>query len=506
MTTEEQLPATASRFGDYELLRYFTAGGMADLYLAKNRRFGDRQLILKRIQSRYLGHSRVVKMFIDEGRIARLLEHPNVVRVLDVGQADGNWYIAMEHIQGHDLVALARRSAEADLRIPRPVAVGVLTQVAAGLAYAHSRTDDGGRSLRIIHCDVSPGNVVIAFSGVAKIVDFGIARATIAAREEGGVAGKYNYMAPEQVRGERFDARADLFPLGVMLHELTVGRRLFRGRPEVVMRRVCEDPIPLPSDLAPGYPPALERIVMRLLERDPAARYPSAAQALEDLRAYLREGEDGWDSPAIARYLRSLFTAPRQETTDPSVIVEDMEVDRGMPDAGPDAVGEVLPSELLAGPPADEPRDTPREVSFPELIPGAAEAGTPTPTARHPVARGDDGPTAAIVLPDVTPKRTRAPAAAVEATEMVRLPEARRPRGKGGKRPRSTAGAKTSRPQPAGPARRPGPGDATMLVKTPESRRLASRPPISLSTGLVVGGSMLMVAIALFIAWLIAGR
>lgn len=409
MSTDDNAPL--GRFGDFELLRYFTAGGMADLYLARSPRFGARQLVLKRIQARYLDHTRVVKMFIDEGRIARLLEHPNIVRVLDVGQAEGNWYIAMEHIHGHDLVALGRRAAEAGIRIPRAVAVGALAQVAAGLDYAHSHSDERGRPLRIVHCDVSPGNVVISFRGVAKIVDFGI-------------------------------ARADLFPLGVMLHELTVGKRLFRGPPPAVMRMVCDDPIPAPSELVPGYPRALERIVMRLLERDPSRRYPTAGAALADLREYLLAEEQGWDSPQLARFLRSLFAAPRQEASDPSVIVEDVEVDRGMPETDEVALPPVGAEGLeglegLDG--LDDDHDTPLDTALPP----------------DPRAPGHDGPTVASRLPPPAPPPPRPP---VEATELMVLP--------------------------------------------PPPRR--ERPAVG--SALLVAASVAMLAVALVVAWLIAGR
>ena len=330
-----------ARFGDYELVRYLAAGGMADLYLARSERFTGGNLVVKRIQQRYLDHTRVVKMFIDEGRIAKLLDHPNIVRVIDVGSEEGAWYIAMEYIHGHDLVAIGRRSVESNMPIPRGVAVGIVTQVAAGLSYAHTLTDEHGHPFEIVHCDVSPGNVVISFRGLAKVVDFGIARATIALREEDGVAGKYNYMAPEQVRGDRVDARADLFSLGAILWELTSGRRLFKGRPEVVMKKVMEDPIPSPLDLVPGYPPSLSRIVMRLLERDPAARFPSAGALMGELKDYLAREEVGYGKGEIARYIQALFQAPRADRTDPQVIIEDVEVDRGMPETGEVLLAEV---------------------------------------------------------------------------------------------------------------------------------------------------------------------
>ncbi len=305
-----------SRYADYELVRYFTAGGMADLYLVRSLQEGvsDRHLVLKRIQQRYLDHTHVVQLFLDEGRIAQTLTHPNIVQVVDVGEAEGNYYIAMEYIAGHDLVAIARRGIETGKFLPRPLAVGLVQQVAAGLAYAHTHTDSAGHPLSIVHCDISPGNIVVSWRGTAKIVDFGIARAAIALRKEDGVAGKYNYMAPEQIRGEDIDARADLFSLGVILWELTLGKRLFRGKPEIARHKVLEEPIPQPRDLSVDYPEELATIVMRLLERDRDRRYSSAAAVSADLRSFLRTTKGGWYKQDVALYLRDLFQSPPSES------------------------------------------------------------------------------------------------------------------------------------------------------------------------------------------------
>ena len=198
------------RIADYELVEYLTAGGMADLYLARNPGHAE-PVVLKTIQRRYLELTRVVRMFVDEGRIAKALAHSNIVRIYDVGEDHGAYYIAMEFIAGRDLLAIARHGIEAGKFLPLHLAVAIIAQVATGLTYAHEKRDESGRPLRIVHCDISPGNVVVSFGGTAKIVDFGIARAAIQLRaEDDSVVGKFNYMAPEQIRGEPLDARADL--------------------------------------------------------------------------------------------------------------------------------------------------------------------------------------------------------------------------------------------------------------------------------------------------------
>jgi serine/threonine protein kinase len=308
--------AGAERFGEYELVRYLTAGGMADLWLARSVRFPD-DLVIKKIQPRYIEMTRVVKMFIDEGRIAQALDHPNVVKVVDVGHDAGTYFIAMEYIPGRDLLAICRRGIEVGNFLPRHLAVAILAQAARGLVYAHEKTDDAGQPLHVVHCDISPGNIVVGWGGTVKLVDFGIARATIMLREaDHSVAGKYNYMAPEQIRGEAVDGRADIFSLGIILYELTVGKRLFRGRPEQVMRLVLDEPIARPTELRPDYPQSLENIVLRALERDPARRYPSARALRTDLMAWLAETGLSHGKRHIAEYLSSIFGAKKQRDAD----------------------------------------------------------------------------------------------------------------------------------------------------------------------------------------------
>jgi serine/threonine-protein kinase len=325
--------AAKDRFGGYELVRYFATGGMADLYLARRDDY-DGDLVLKKIQTRYVEFTKVVKMFVDEGRIAQALDHPNIVKVIDVGQHEGTYFIAMEYIPGRDLLAVCRRGVETGRFLPRPLAVAVLVQALRGLQHAHEKTGADGQSLRIVHCDISPGNIVVGWGGTVKIVDFGISRATIQLRvQDHSVAGKYNYMAPEQIRGEPVDARADLFAMGILLYELTTGRRLFRGRPEQVMRLVIEEPIPKPTEVRADYPPALEKIVLRALERDPAARYQSARAMRDDLMVWLAEQGEPHGKRQIAVYLRDIFGAEKKQESDEFGGDEDAELvlEKGLP-------------------------------------------------------------------------------------------------------------------------------------------------------------------------------
>jgi hypothetical protein len=195
------------------------------------------------------------------------------------------------------------------------IAIAIVAQVAKGLAYAHEKHDAEGLSLQVVHCDISPGNVVVSFGGTAKIVDFGIARAAIQLRaEDHTVVGKYNYMAPEQIRGESLDARADLFSLGVILYELTVGRRLFRGAVEDVKTRVLSGDIIPPREINPELPEALERVILRALALDPRDRYARARDMRADLRAVLVADGRPAGKREIAEYLRDVFVPPTRPT------------------------------------------------------------------------------------------------------------------------------------------------------------------------------------------------
>jgi serine/threonine protein kinase len=298
-------------FGDkYVLIRHLATGGMAELYLARQSGLAgfEKELVIKRILPRYVEHTKVVKMFIDEARIAASLNHPNIVHIYDIGQQDGSWYIAMEYIHGENLWSVARRGIEAKNFLPLEHAIKVVSMVCEGLEYAHAKTDNEKRPLRIVHRDISPSNILVTYEGVAKIVDFGIARAENQMREERGlVAGKCHYMSPEALRGERIDQRSDIWSIGVVLWEMTLGRRLFKGTPVEVARRVADEGVPPPTFIRRDYPPALEQVVMRALEKHQDDRYGTAGEMMQDLEDFLVEHKMRTSSLRIGKYVKELF-------------------------------------------------------------------------------------------------------------------------------------------------------------------------------------------------------
>jgi serine/threonine protein kinase len=308
--------------GRYRVVRHLASGGMAELYIARQEAMGgfEKEIVVKILQPRYAENPRVVQMFLDEARLAAKLNHQSIVHVYDVAEDGGLKYIAMEYIRGETLTEIVRHGLAAEKYLPLEHAVHVVRQTAAGLAYAHSWREPDGNLLRIVHRDVSPTNILVTMEGQVKIVDFGIARAQAELRDEGGgVIGKASYMSPEQVKGEGVDYRSDIFSLGIILYELTLGQRLFRGASDVVMKRIVEEKVAPPTALRRDFPPALELIVMRALEKRPNDRYQSAEQMRVDLEEFLADEGLRTGSRRMALYMKEIFPDGPAGSQSPSV-------------------------------------------------------------------------------------------------------------------------------------------------------------------------------------------
>ena len=307
--------------GRYSVVRHLASGGMAELYIARQEAMGgfEKPVVLKVLQPKYAENPRVVTMFLDEARLAAKLNHPSIVHVYDVADEAGMKYIAMEYIHGETSADLVKRGLAVKNYLPLEHAVHIVSQTAAGLAYAHERREPDGRVLRIVHRDVSPTNILVGYEGQTKIVDFGIARAQDELREESGIRpGKASYMSPEQVRGEPADYRSDIFSLGIILYELTLCQRLYRGAPEVMMRKILDDRVTPPTAITRDYPATLELIVMRALEKRPEDRYQSAEDMRHDLEEFLEESGLKSGNRRMALYMQEVF-APDAATSDVGV-------------------------------------------------------------------------------------------------------------------------------------------------------------------------------------------
>ena len=302
------------RFGKYTLIRKLAVGGMAELFLAIQRSVAgfEKLIVIKRILPSMNQDRAFIDMFLHEARIAATLSHPSIVQIFDVGQVDGTYFIAMEHVHGEDLRSIVRQMRKKGVNeFPLEHAISIILGMCAGLAYAHEKRDLDGSALNIVHRDISPQNVVVTFSGDVKIVDFGIAKSDVrlyAETRSGRLKGKVPYMSPEQAQGDHVDWRSDIFAVGVMLFELTTGKRLFKGASEYeTLKLICDRDYPRPSDVREGYPRDLEEIVMGALSKDRASRYQSAREMQQALEEFARRERIPVSTIALHHFMQSLF-------------------------------------------------------------------------------------------------------------------------------------------------------------------------------------------------------
>jgi serine/threonine-protein kinase len=298
--------------GRFEVLGPIATGGMAEILAARQRGLEgfEKLVVIKRLLPELASEPKVVELFLNEARIAARLSHPNIVQIYDLGKQADSYYIAMEYIQGQNLRLVLKACAERERLLPLQHALELVRQVCEGLYYAHTKTDTQGRPLGIVHSDISPQNIVASFDGVAKVVDFGIARAAVMLErsDPGRVRGKHGYLAPERCRGRPVDARSDLFSLGVVLWELCTCRRLFkRVSPIDTVKAIVGGEVPPPRRYNPAVSQELEAVMLRALAVDPDQRFQTALQmgkAVERQRAQLT---DAAGSLELGVFMRRLF-------------------------------------------------------------------------------------------------------------------------------------------------------------------------------------------------------
>jgi serine/threonine protein kinase len=312
------------RFGNYVLTAHLGRGGMADVFRAQ--RVGaagfERTCVVKRILKPYTDDRNFVEMFINEAKIAAQLSHPNIAQVYELGEIDGEYFIAMEYVKGMDLLHVLRWLAKnsVDRRwLPAEVAAYIAREVCRALGHAHDHMDEQRRPLPIVHRDVSPQNIMIGYDGQVKVIDFGIAKAMFSVSEitrSGTLKGKIAYMSPEQVRGESPGPESDIFAAGVVLYEMLIGRRLFKGENDFeTLQRVQNMTVPPPSRVGTQVPEELDPIVMRALERDRGQRYKKATSMARDLDQWLQTVR--FSIEHLSEYMTATFPPEaRQEMPD----------------------------------------------------------------------------------------------------------------------------------------------------------------------------------------------
>ena len=287
---------------------------MASVYLAQQRsnEYFQKWVAVKVIHPKMASDPKFVSMFMTEARLVARLDHPHICTVFDFGETDGTYFLAMEYLDGVPLNALFDRAFRDGKRLPLGLAARIVADVAAGLHAAHELRSPDGTNAGVVHRDVSPHNIFVLFGGLSKIVDFGVARTTdqsIGEMTTGfEIKGKLQYMSPEHLRSTGLDRRADVFALGLVLWEITTGRRLFKRASDMdTIVAVLQEPIALPSSVVPDYPAKLERIVMKALARSASDRYPTAAAMARDLEEFIASTGNAAGHGQVADFMEQLF-------------------------------------------------------------------------------------------------------------------------------------------------------------------------------------------------------
>jgi serine/threonine-protein kinase len=303
----EELPL---QIGRYVLYDEIASGGMAKVHLGRAQgALGFSKIVaIKRILPHLLGEQEFVDMFVDETRVAARIQHPNVVSTLDAVVTDREVFLVMELVLGEPVSRLLRTARKRREAVPAGIAVAIIAGVLRGLHAAHDAKNDNGESLGVVHRDVSPQNIIVGIDGVARIIDFGVAKARgrLQTTRDGRIKGKMAYMSPEQLSGHEPDLRTDVYATAVILWEALAGRRLHKGDNDaIVYSNVMHSHVPRPGELVPNIPPALDAAIMCALARDARMRFQSAEEMVRALEAAVHPA-----SPTVVgEWVRSLAGA-----------------------------------------------------------------------------------------------------------------------------------------------------------------------------------------------------
>ncbi len=329
--TENELPAGTQVLRRYSIVGKLAQGGMAEVYLA--RQVGpagyNKLVVIKRVRPHLANDSDFVGMFVNEARLAAMINHPNVVQIFDLGDeprpagsavpgrpgqgAGQDWFLAMEYLDGRDMLQVGRACRSHNKAVPFDVTARIIADACAGLDHAHNLKGEGGKSLDLVHRDMSPENILITFEGQVKVVGFGIAKASdnLIKTQAGQIKGKLGYVAPEAILGKPVDARADVFAVGATLYLFLSGRPAFTGtNPMEIFERSLKPPTP-PREVNPRVPEALDAICMKALAQDREKRYRSAGEVRIALDAYLQSTGRPLGAVQLSQFMRILFPADK---------------------------------------------------------------------------------------------------------------------------------------------------------------------------------------------------
>ncbi len=454
-------------WGKYELVERLGRGGMGEVWKARITGAAgfSRQLVVKRLLPHLLEDHRFVEMFLTEARLSAQLEHPNIVQIFELGDVDGEFFLAMEYVQGRDLGRLIGHYVLLHERPPVPMAVYVVREVCRALSYAHQLTDKHGARLGLIHRDISPSNVMLATTGAVKLLDFGVAKAASESQNQatqtGVLKGKLWYMAPERVEGKSFDHRSDIFSTGVVLHETLTATRLFEAsNPAKVINLICNKPIEPPSKINPDVPIELDAICLKALARDPDRRYATADEMAEDLDELLFNMR--WGAEQLAKLIQTTFS----HGTHVAASALDPSTEERVPGASPPhtarAKGLVTPS-----------RESPsRETTAPRpRLDEAPSRATTSPVARETMGVIDADKTTQTVAPPASFGNTTAKNPVLDDTnEAPLLP---------GTAPGTLAAPTEPAPAPRVPGLAPPSFDENTRLTPPQPPRVADAPTLA---------------------------
>jgi serine/threonine-protein kinase len=269
---------------------------MAEIWVAhqKGPAGFQKDVVLKKILPHLAEDQKFIDMFLDEARLAAQLSHPNIVQIFDLGEVDGEHFIAMEFIDGRDVQAIIDRGLKVRQPFSPAIAARIVADACTALDYAHNFTNKAGTHIQLVHRDVSPQNILVSKDGIVKLVDFGVAKAATSTHktQTGAVKGKLSYMSPEQISGKMVDARSDIFALGIVLYELVTGRRPFGHESELLaITAILNEQPQRPCEIIHTVPAELEAIIFKALEKDPAIRFQSASEMQLALEQVLQQME-----------------------------------------------------------------------------------------------------------------------------------------------------------------------------------------------------------------------
>ncbi len=366
----------AQQLGRYHLLDRIAFGGMAEIYRAKTfDSYGHAHLVaVKRVLAHLAEDDDFIQMLVDEAKIAGLVRHYNIARVYEFARAHGEYFIAMEHVDGKDLRTILERCRQHKRPMPAQHAAHVAAELASALHAAHVALDHQGKPMQVVHRDVSPSNVICSYTGEVKLCDFGIAKATLSNvhTKTGVIKGKVKYMSPEQALGRKLDHRSDVFSLGSCLYEMLTRVPPFTATNELDLLIKVRDAQYRPiSELVPGVPPEIEEICDTCLARSRSRRYQSADEVAQALKGFLSRYMPRYSRSHLGRYVRKLFAAEIEKELR---MLEEYVVDAAVDED----VGENLIANVL-GPRAEYSTFSPKPAPDRE---GSSASQTAAPPAR----------------------------------------------------------------------------------------------------------------------------